>query len=185
MNRLIHMAAAAATLSLMAVAACAAPASGVIHGPAITDAGAFHAVPHAAYEPNPAATYKIVFPLTARSRNPGDVNPGLETVARLVNTYAYSGVPTDHMKFVAVAYGPATSLVLDDAHYRKLFGVSNPNLPVLQQLMQHDVHVTVCGQALAGKHYQAGWVAKGIPVSLSALTTLTELQQKGYVVARL
>lgn len=186
MNRWIHIVVAAAALSIIASSAGAAlPSTGIIHGPTITDAGAFHAVPNAAYKPDPAATYKIVFPMKERSKKPGEVNPGLETVARVVNTYTYSGVPLNHLKFVAIAYGPATSLVLDDAHYEKLFGMPNPNLPVLRQLMSHGIRITVCGQTLAGMHYQAGWVTKGIPVSLSTLTTLTELQQKGYVVARL
>jgi intracellular sulfur oxidation DsrE/DsrF family protein len=146
----------------------------------ITAAGAFHPLPQAAYQPDRNATYKVVFSLTKPSDKPGAVNPALERVARTVNLYAASGVPLDHLKFVAVAYGPATPLVLDDAHYKAQFGMANPNLPVIAQLRKAGVEVVVCGQAMAEHHYDDAWAAKDVTLALSALTTLTELEQQGY-----
>ncbi len=146
----------------------------------ISAAGAFHPLPQAAYQPDRAATYKVVFALSKDSDKPSAVNPGLERLARTVNLYAASGVPLDHLKFVAVAYGPATPLALDDAHYRAQFGVANPNLPVIAQLRKAGVDVAVCGQAVAEHHYQNDWVAKDVTLALSALTTITELEQQGY-----
>lgn len=146
----------------------------------ITAAGAIHRLPDAAYQPDPSATYKVVFGMTRGSDKPGEVNPALERVARSVNLYASAGVPLDHLKFVAIASGPATSLVLDDAHYKAQFGVSNPNLAVIAQLHKAGVAIAVCGQALAEHHYQHAWVDANVKVALSALTTVTELQQQGY-----
>lgn len=148
--------------------------------PPITAAGAFHPLPQAAYQPDRAATYKVVFALTKDSDKPAEVNPGLERVARTVNLYAASGVPLQQLKFVAVAYGPATAMVLDDAHYRAQFGVANPNLAVIGQLRKAGVEVVVCGQAVAEHHYQNDWVAKDVTLALSALTTITGLEQQGY-----
>lgn len=147
---------------------------------AITASGNFQPLPHAAFQPSKTVTYKVVFGMTKASAEPGQVNPALERVARTVNLYVSAGVPLDHLKFVAVAYGPATALVLDNAHYRAQFGVDNPNLPVIAQLHQAGVTVAVCGQAVAEHHYQDAWVAKDAEVALSALTTITELQQQGY-----
>ncbi|GGA49113.1 hypothetical protein GCM10010981_43010 [Dyella nitratireducens] len=146
----------------------------------ITAAGNYHPLPKAAYQPDPANTYKVVFSLTKGSEKPGEVNPALERVARTVNLYASAGVPLDHLKFVAVAYGPATPIVLDDDHYKAQFGVANPNLPVIAQLHKAGVDVAVCGQAMAEHHYPNEWAAKDVTVSLSALTTITELEQQGY-----
>lgn len=146
----------------------------------ITAAGAFHPVPHAAFLPDRNATYKVVFAMTKGSGKPNEVNPALERVARTVNLYAASGVPLDHLKFVAIAYGPATALVLDDAHYRAKFGVANPNLAVIEQLRKAGVTVAVCGQAVVENHFEDAWVAKDVPLALSALTTITGLQQQGY-----
>ncbi|HUB89033.1 MAG TPA: DsrE family protein [Dyella sp.] len=146
----------------------------------ITAAGNYHPLPKAAYQPSPAATYKVVFSLTKSSDKPDQINPALERVARTVNLYASAGVPLDHLKFVAVAYGPATPLVLDDAHYKAQFGVANPNLAVIAQLRKAGVDVAVCGQAMAEHHYPDEWASKDVTLSLSALTTITELEQQGY-----
>lgn len=171
MNRSIPLLVGA--LGLLLGAAAAAPAQ------AITAAGNFHPLPHAAFQPDRNATYKVVFGMTKPGK-PDQVNPALERVARTVNLYAAAGVPLDHLKFVAIAYGPATALVLDDAHYRAKFGTANPNLPVIAQLRKAGVTVAVCGQAVAENHFQDDWVAKDVDVALSALTTITELEQQGY-----
>jgi intracellular sulfur oxidation DsrE/DsrF family protein len=151
----------------------------------ITAAGAFHPLPQAAYQPDRKATYKVVFALSKESSKPAEVNPSLERVARTVNMYVGSGVPLAQLKFVAVAYGPATPLTLDDEHYRAKFGVANPNLPVIAQLRKAGVDVAVCGQAVAESHFQNEWIAKDVTLALSALTTITELQQQGYALAPL
>jgi intracellular sulfur oxidation DsrE/DsrF family protein len=146
----------------------------------ITAAGAYHPLPKAAYQPDRNATYKVVFALTKAADKPDQINPGIERVARTVNLYASAGVPLDHLKFVAVAYGPATGLVLDDEHYKAQFGTANPNLAVISQLRKAGVDVAVCGQAMAEHHYPDEWASKDVTLSLSALTTITVLEQQGY-----
>ncbi|EIL99987.1 MULTISPECIES: DsrE family protein [Rhodanobacter] len=173
MNR-SHLILAGTLGLLLSVGAAAAPSQ------AITASGNFHPLPHAAFQPSKTATYKVVFGMTKASAKPDQVNPALERVARTVNLYVSAGVPLDHLKFVAIAYGPATALVLDNAHYHAQFGVDNPNLPVIAQLHKAGITVAVCGQAVAEHHYQNAWVAKDAEVALSALTTITELQQQGY-----
>lgn len=159
---------------------CTAMAAQAASTQPITATGNYHPLPKAAYQPDPSATYKVVFSLTKNSDKPDQVNPALERVARTVNIYAGAGVPLDHLKFVAVAYGPATALVLDDEHYKAQFGVANPNLAVIAQLRKAGVDVAVCGQAMAEHHYPDEWASKDVTVSLSALTTITELEQQGY-----
>ncbi|GLQ86684.1 DsrE family protein [Dyella flagellata] len=159
---------------------CATAAAQGTAAQVITAAGNYHPLPKAAYQPNPANTYKVVFGLTKGSDKPSEVNPALERVARTVNLYAAAGVPLDHLKFVAVAYGPATPLVLDDEHYKAQFGVANPNLPVIAQLRKAGIDVAVCGQAMAEHHFANEWASKDVTLSLSALTTITELEQQGY-----
>ena len=153
--------------------------------PAIEGAGRMHPLPNAAYQPSPRETYKVVFAVAARASKPTDVNPGLERVARTVNLYASAGVPLDHLKFVAILYGPATDAALDDAHYRQSFGTSNPNLDVIGKLRHAGVDVAICGQALAEHHYQYDWVAPQLTLALSALTTITVLEHRGYTLVPL
>jgi intracellular sulfur oxidation DsrE/DsrF family protein len=164
----------------LALFGCAAALADNAPAQVITAAGAYHPLPQAAYQPDRNAIYKVVFALTKASDKPDQINPGIERVARTVNLYASAGVPLDHLKFVAVAYGAATGLVLDDEHYRAQFGTGNPNLAAISQLRKAGVDVAVCGQAMAEHHYPSDWASKDVTLSLSALTTITELQQQGY-----
>lgn len=166
-------------LSLLPVAAFAGTAA-VAPTLTITSAGHMHALPNAAYQPDRAATYKVVFNLTRGAEKPDQVNPGLERVARTVNLYTNAGVPLKHLKFVAIASGGATAAMLDDAHYQKQFSVANPNLAVIAELRKAGIDVAVCGQAVAEHHYEDSWIDSHVTLALSALTTVTELEQKGY-----
>ncbi|NKZ39081.1 DsrE family protein [Oleiagrimonas citrea] len=153
--------------------------------PTIQGYGKIHYLADAAYQPDPKATYKIVFALTKGAKSPDQVNGSLDHVARAVNLYVAAGVPLDHLKFVAVASGAATPLVLDNAHYRAKFGVDNPNLKLIEELRKAGVDVSVCAQAVAEHHFQYGWVSKHVTLALSGLTTTTVLQQQGYALSPL
>lgn len=148
--------------------------------PAIAGYGKMHALPQGAYQPDPRQTYRVVFAMTAAPKAPGDVNPALERVARAVNLYVSAGVPLDHLKFVAIAYGPATPVALDDAHYKSAYGVANPNLTLIARLRKAGVDVAVCGQAWAEHKYQHDWLDPSVTLALSAIVTITELEQQGY-----
>lgn len=148
--------------------------------PTIEGYGKMHRLPDAAYQPDKAATYKIVFALTKGPKTPADVNPSLDHVARTVNLYVASGVPLSHLKFVAVAAGDATALALDDTAYRAKFNSPNPNLPLIAALRHAGVDIAVCGQAVAEHHFAYSEVDKSVTTSLSALTTITTLEHKGY-----
>ncbi|WP_158880946.1 DsrE family protein [Rhodanobacter sp. L36] len=161
-------------------AAAFAAADGFWQTPTIHGAGKIHPLPQAAYQPDRHAIYKLVFSLTKAADKPDEVNPSLDHVARAVNLYVQSGVPLSHLKFVAVAAGPATALALNDEQYRKLYSVANPNLPLIAQLRKAGVDVAVCGQAMAEHKYEYSWMDSHVTLALSALTTLADLQQQGY-----
>lgn len=153
--------------------------------PTIAGYGKIHYLPDAAYKPVPSRTYRVVFSLTRGAKSPDKVNPSLDHVARTVNLYAAAGVPLDHLKFVAVAAGAATPLALDDAHYRTAYGVPNPNLALIAELRKAGVDVAVCGQAVAEHHFQYGWIDPHVTLALSALTTVTTLENRGYALMQL
>lgn len=164
----------------VAFPAAAADEFALSSAPAIEGYGKMHPLPKAAYQPDPKRTYKVVFAMTAASKAPEDVNPAIERVARAVNLYVSAGVPLGHLKFVAVAYGGATAVALDDAHYKSAYGVANPNLPVIARLRKAGVDVAVCGQAVLEHKYQYEWIDPSVTVALSALTTITSLEDQGY-----
>jgi intracellular sulfur oxidation DsrE/DsrF family protein len=170
----------AAALCAAALAADEGAQSQFWQTPVLQGIGRMHPLPHAAYRPSPRETYKIVFSVTRGARKPAEVNPGLERVARTVNLYASAGVPLSHLKFVAILYGAATDAALDEGHYRQRFGVTNPNLEVIEKLRKAGIDVAVCGQAVAEHDYQYDWIAPHVTLALSALTTITVLQHRGY-----
>jgi intracellular sulfur oxidation DsrE/DsrF family protein len=148
--------------------------------PTIAGYGKIHYLADAAYKPKADQTYKVVFAISQAAKSPVDVNSALEHVARTVNLYVASGVPLKHLKFVAVIYGPATPVVLNDEQYRIANGVANPNLTLIKELRSAGVDVAVCGQAVAEHNFQYDWVDKQITLALSGLTTVTTLEHQGY-----
>lgn len=161
------------------------PASRFWSTPTIQGYGRIHFLRGAAYQPNPARTYKIVFALTSGVSRPSEVNPALDHVARTVNLYVAAGVPLNHLKFVAVAYGAATRIALDNTHYRARFGTANPNLDLIRKLRRAGVDVAVCGQAVAEHHFEYSWVDPSVTIALSSLTTVTILEQQGYALMQI
>ena len=94
-------------------------------------------------------------------------------------------MPLDHLKFVAVLHGAATAAALDNAHYKQQFGVDNPNLEIIRKLRAAGTDVAVCGQAMAEHHFQYEWIAPNVTLALSALTTITVLENEGYALMSL
>ena len=167
-------------LCLCASVMAAPPKIGPWVMPAVK-AGPMHPLPHAAYQPGKSTVYKAVFAVTRPSRGANDPDGGLTPVARAVNIFASAGVPLDHLKFVVLIYGmDATTMVLDNAHYKKRFGKDNPNLKVIHELRKAGVKVVVCGQALAALGIKHSSVDPEVTIALSALSTMVILQDQGY-----
>ncbi|WEN15655.1 DsrE family protein [Rhodanobacter sp. AS-Z3] len=171
-------------LFVLVLAPLAASASdGFWQTPTINGAGKIHPMPQAAYQPDRQATYKVVFSLSKPGAKPTEVSPSLDHVARAINLYVNAGVPLSHLKFVAIAAGPATPIVLNDEQYRAKYGVANPNLPLIAQLRKAGVDVAVCAQAVAEHDFRYDWVDQQVTVALSGLTTIIDLQQQGYALS--
>jgi intracellular sulfur oxidation DsrE/DsrF family protein len=171
------------TLGLLSIglfSSAALAGDGFWQTPTIVGAGRIHPMPKAAYQPDSQATYKVVFSLSKAGAKPDQVSPSLEHVARAVNLYVNAGVPLSHLKFVAIAAGAATPIVLNDEQYKKKYGVANPNLAVITQLRKAGVDVAVCAQAVAEHDFNYDWVDSHVTVALSGLTTVIDLQQQGY-----
>ena len=180
MNIYIRASSAIVMLAMALTAASAEPPD-FWQTPTTPGYGKIHALPQAAYLPQKGITYKVVFALTKPAKTPDQVNPSLDRVARTVNLYVAAGVPLDRLKFVAVAYGEATPLALNDEQYRVKFGISNPNLPLVKLLRKAGVDIAVCGQAVPEHQYEYEWVDSSITTALSSLTAITTLEQQGYV----
>jgi intracellular sulfur oxidation DsrE/DsrF family protein len=148
--------------------------------PAVPGYGAVHIDEQARERPDPALRYRVVFEISAAGQ-PGKVHSGLDKVARFLNLLAVEGIRPAKGDIVAVVHGPAASSFLTQAAYAKRnAGSVNANLALIERLRDAGVVVSVCSQALAAQKITTEEVAKGVRVDVSALTTLANLQLRGF-----
>lgn len=152
------------------------------YNPVIAPFGRIAPAPDAAMQPDRALDYRVVFSITKAAAEPSKVNPGLDKVARYLNLLASAKVNPKRGNIIAIVHGPATDLVLDHPAYRAKHGLENPNIALIDALARAGAQVHVCSQALAGQKIPAGDVSPLVTIDLSALTTLTTLQLKGWSV---
>ena len=173
----MHGAATAALvgLSVSAFAQSAQPLP-VPDGPVATD------ILGAKELPDPSVTYKVVFDIGKAAPKIDDVNPMLTAVARFINTLAKNGVPADHRKIAVVFHQQGTEIILNDETFKaRNSGHSNPTVALIQSLKKAGVDFRVCGQAVLANKIDQKTILPGIELDLWALTTLVNLELRGYV----
>ena len=140
-------------------------------------------IPGARELPDPKMDYKVVFDIGQGAKNPAtDINPMLPAIARYVNTLAKHGVPPEHRHIAAVFHQGGTSVVMNSETFKARHnGQDNPNLALLHALKQAGVDFRVCGQAVLANKLDPSQVNPEIEVDLWALTTIVNLQSRGYV----
>lgn len=148
--------------------------------PVITAADGYVAIPSVALPPSNKNTYCAIFDATRAADKPTQLVPALNMAGSELNGLAVAGVPLEKAKFAVVFHGAAVDGILDDAHYKAKFGVSNPNLTAIAQIKKHRVEFFVCGQYLAGKKIDPKTLTPEVILAADALLVLMEYQNKGY-----
>ena len=137
----------------------------------------------AAELPDPKIDYKILFSVSngAKDRD-AEVNPMLPTVARYLNTLGKYNVQADHRHLVVMFHqrNPDFDIVLTNEAYKARYGKDNPNIALIHALKQAGVEFRACGQALRGRKIDAKEVNPDIQVDLWAMTSMLNLQMKGF-----
>jgi intracellular sulfur oxidation DsrE/DsrF family protein len=165
-------------LLALAVTAPLAAEEPVFSYPLIKGYGGIAVQPDAVEPPRRGA--KIVFDITADSK-PGEVQRGIEAVARYLNLNAQVGLAPSDMKLALVLHGGATRCALNDEAYVRATGApANPNLLLLRELQKHGVELFVCGQSLARNKFPSRDVAKELIIAASAMTVNVNKQLDGY-----
>lgn len=167
----------AACCALLATPALAQPLEGSVVGPY----GRTYPTEGAAQRPDPELDYRVVFDVTKAASDPSKPNRSLEAVARFLNLLAAEGVRPAPGHIVAVVHGPATPAIAgNDAYARKTGHPTNPTLPLIERLRAAGVTIAVCGQAMQRNGIAASEVAPGVRIDVSALTTMANLQLRGW-----
>jgi len=148
--------------------------------PVIPEADGYVVIPHVAKAPDPKRVYRALFDATQGARTPSELLPVLNMAGSELNALGATGVPRGNAKFVVVFHGGALDGILDDAHYKAKFGVSNPNLKVLTEMKAAGVELFVCGQNLAFAKVDPATIAPEVSVASDALLVSMEYQNAGY-----
>lgn len=140
-------------------------------------------LPGARELPDRKTDYQVVFADAQDAKNPDDVNPMLPTIAMYVNTLGKHGVPLHHRHIVLMLHQrtPDIDIVMSRELYRERYNRENPNLALIHALKQAGVDIRVCGQGLLARKIDPKQVNPDVQIDLWALTTLVNLQLKGYV----
>src|ERR1051326_1980103 len=140
-------------------------------------------LPGARELPDPKTDYKVVFADGQDAKNPGDINPMLPTIATYVNTLGKFGVPAEHRHIVIMFHQRTADIdiVMSNEAYRERYNRDNPNIAIIHALKQAGVDIRVCGQGLLARKIDGRQVNPDVQIDLWAMTTLVNLQLKGFV----
>ena len=150
------------------------------NGPTVPGFGAIVPVPTAANTPDPRLRYRVMFSVTKAAEAPAKLSPSLDKVARFLNLLGSRGIRPEPNDIVVILHGPATATTLTDDAYRARFGVTNPNLALIQALRRSGAAIHVCGQALAAQKIDRSMVSGDVTIDLSAMTTIATFQLRGW-----
>ncbi len=152
--------------------------------PLIPDFGAVYAVPFAREKPDSSLKYKILVDINTTSEKPEIINENLENVAKIMNLHSLGNVSTKNLEVAVVLHGAAAVNVMNNESYNRKFSVNNPNLPLLAALKKAGVKIFVCGQTLFKRNINSMELAPEPIVALSAITTITTYNQKGFTILK-
>lgn len=133
----------------------------------------------------PTSSSKVVVDIVSGKTTRTGVNSSLNTVARLINLYAYAGVAPGQMKVAVVIHGAATDLTLSKDAYMEKFNQKHPADDLMEKLAQIGVKLWVCGQSYAKKGFGTKQRNPNVSMALSAMTTLVQYQTEGYVLLKI
>ncbi|MEO8934573.1 MAG: DsrE family protein, partial [Xanthomarina sp.] len=135
---------------------------------------------NAVIKPDPTAQYKLLFHITTDQEREG-VNVALWKIARIINLLENGGVPKKNIHVAAVVSGLATPIVLTKDVYLNKMGKPNPNLDLIDKLVEYGVALNFCGQAAAERDVDPETeLNPRIKLTLSALIDIPTYQMQGY-----
>jgi len=141
-------------------------------------------VPGAHELPDPTVDYKIAWGIGQGAKDMAtEINPALPTIARYVNTLAKWGVPESKRHIIVMFHQRSDDfdIVLSNDAFKAKYGKDNPNIAAITALTKAGVEFRACGQAVAGRKIDPKDVNPDIQIDLWAMTSVMNLQMKGFV----
>lgn len=133
----------------------------------------------AASQLNKQLEYKLIFDIKSNQVKNG-VNKGLWTIARTLNLFELSGIPSKKIEIVASIHGEATFITLNSNAYQDKFGRDNPNSNIIQQLNESGVKLYVCSQATSSRNINNGDLNMNVIPAISGIAVLSNHLLQGF-----
>ena len=149
-------------------------------GPIIDTYGAVYTVENLDLEVPTDKMYRAVFEIARTPKEHDKINPSIETAARFLNMHAQNCVPLKQLKFALVVHGSASKDISSDETYLKRYGTTNPNRPLIEELIKAGGTIVLCGQSSSARKLPKEKLIEGVQLSLSAMTALIHFQDKDY-----
>ncbi len=149
-------------------------------GPIIKNFGKVFSVKNADYKVDASQNFHVVFDVAKSPEKKNVMNKWIETAARFLNLHAQNGIPVEKMKVAIVLHGRSVKDVLNNKAYQKKHGILNPNLALNKALLGADVQIILCGQSATYQGIKKEELIPGVKLSISAMTSLVQLQNKNY-----
>ncbi|CAN5229889.1 hypothetical protein BH09BAC2_BH09BAC2_11110 [soil metagenome] len=132
--------------------------------------------------PDPNMNYKLLFEIITANPDSAakEINYHLTEIARIINLHAASGIPLKRIMPVIVAHGSVLRALSNNEAYKKQYKTDNPNLKVINQLVNLGAKFIACGQAMAFMGIKKEELLPVVNVSLTAQTALSYYTLKGY-----
>lgn len=138
--------------------------------------------------PDPKMQYKFIMELTSfgmpkqeDSVASKEINLALRDVSRTINLHVGAGIPKEKIDVVLAVHATALKAFLTNEKYKKKYGIDNPNIPLLKELQDFGVKITLCGQAMHYQNLPRENFIPGVKVALTSQTVISSYQLKGYV----
>jgi intracellular sulfur oxidation DsrE/DsrF family protein len=123
---------------------------------------------------------KIVFSITKPASKLESVNPGLLSIARLLNIYELEQISYKRYEVTAVIYGEAITSVLENDVYNGMYFINNPNIELISSLKKAKVKLIACWQSMQDNNYTEDMILKDVEITNCALNALLYYQQNHY-----
>lgn len=153
--------------------------------PLIKGFGGVSEIPLATEKPDTKKQFKIIVEVNTENPQPAKVHELMEKIASIANLHVLGGVAPAQLHIVAVIHGPAAMYIMNDSVYLQKYGSNNPNIPLFHALKEAGIKVFVCGQSMMKRNIDPATLAPDLGIALSAMTTLSTYQQKGYGLLKL
>lgn len=130
----------------------------------------------------PFAGMKVLFDVTTDAE-PGQVNKGLEVVARFLNLAAIAGINLSQMKVQIVVHGKALLSCMNSETYKAKSGsADNPNEKLIKKLAEAGIAMMACSQAVRRNKFALSDLNSHVKPVTSAMVVSIERQQQGWAV---